>query len=172
MEIRTLERIGAVAAVAGGALRLADDFLPVLHVPNGSLELAYFATDVLLLLGAFSFFARNASQLGWVGVAGFLVFFVGILLVRSPQIGSALGGYRSAAAIALVGIVVLGLAMLRARVARLAAFLWSAALGAGIAGSVGFQPALALLVSGSLFALGFITVGARELKALNGPASG
>jgi hypothetical protein len=48
---------------------------------------------------------------------------------------------------------------------RLAPLLWIASLAVGIAGSAGVQPPLALIVSGALFGLGFVTAGALELRA-------
>jgi hypothetical protein len=165
MEIRTVERLGAAGAVAGGALRIAGDFLPTLHASSSAIEQAYFVTDLFLLLGAFALFARNASRIGWTGLVGFLVFFVGILFVRSPQVGSAIGGYRTAAAIALIGINGFGVAMLVTQTARIAPMLWLGSLVAGIAASGGVQPELALVASGALFGLGFVVAGMRELRS-------
>lgn len=165
MEIRTLHRLGAAAAVAGGTLRVADAILPGLYVPDPILQQTYFFTDVFLLLGAFAVFSVNATRVGWPGAAGFVVFFIGILLVRSPQVSFfGIGGYRSAGGIALLGIVIFGIALLAARAARVAPLLWIASFIAGLAGGLGFQPVLALLLSGLLFAIGFIAAGIEALK--------
>jgi hypothetical protein len=163
MQIKTLERQGAVAAIIGGALRIANNFLPALHVSGSVLDEAYFVTDVFLLLGIFALFARNATRVGWLGLAGFLLFFVGILLVRSPQVGFLLGGYQAVAGIALVGINLFGVAMMLAHLSRLAPLLWLGSLVVGLAAGFG-EAQLALLASGTLFGLGFVAAGVRELR--------
>ncbi len=164
VEVKTLERQGAAVAIVGGALRVANNFLSVLHVSGTTLDVAYFITDVFLLLGAFALFARNATRVGLLGLAGFLLFFVGILLVRSPQVGFLIGGYQSVAGIALIGINLFGVAMLIAHTSRLAPLLWLGSLVAGLAATLGADAQLAVFASGALFGLGFVAAGVNELR--------
>jgi hypothetical protein len=71
VETRTVEKLGALAAIIAGGLRIADDFLPALHATAITLDWAYFITDAFLLLGAVTLFARNAARIGLAGLAGF-----------------------------------------------------------------------------------------------------
>jgi len=63
MDAKTL-RLAAIAAVGGGVLRIVATLLPALHLPDATLQQCYFATDFLLLLGAFGIYAADAGKRG------------------------------------------------------------------------------------------------------------
>jgi len=80
----TLVRPFGLAAIAGGALRVVDSFVPQ-ALPADVLAVLYFTTDVFLLLGIAGIYLSRT--LGVAGVIGVLIFVVGILLVRASAFG-------------------------------------------------------------------------------------
>src|SRR5712691_5270700 len=82
MTKNTLSRLSAVAAIVGGALRVADTFLTT-AVAVQIQQLAYFVTDLMLLFGLCGIYLSRSNRLGLAGLAGFAVSITGILMVRS-----------------------------------------------------------------------------------------
>jgi hypothetical protein len=165
MDRKSLLRISAVAAIAGGLLRAADPLFAALHLDNAALQQIWFAIDLLLLIGAAGIYLAEANRLGVIGLAGALVFLFGILLVRSAGVTVlGIGGYQSGAAIALLGIALLALAMLLRRTQIAASLLWLAALLSGLASRSGFGAAYLVALSGVLFGLGFAAAGVGLLR--------
>jgi hypothetical protein len=160
---KTVLGLAAMAAMLGGGLRAFNTFGAGLGLDDTILQLLYFLTDVFLVLGASGLYAATMEKTGAAGLTGFVIFVVGILLVRSGTL-SILGdgGYRLGASIALAGISLLALAFLKGRVQIPASAFWLAALAAGIAGTTGFHPMFASIGAGLLFGLGFVVAG-REL---------
>lgn len=153
----TLIRALALAAIAGGALRVADSFLTQ-ALPADVLATLYFATDVFLLLGIAGIYLSR--RLGIVGVIGVLIFVVAILLVRASAFGIfGANGYQLAAAIALIGLVILSAEYLSRRTGIAPAMLWLSAFGFGVIGVLGFVPALMTMLAGVAFGAGFIVAG-------------
>ncbi len=158
-------KLAALAAIAGGLLRVLGAFLPGTDLPAESLQQFYFMTDFLLLLGVFGLYGENAAKLGLTGAAGLAVFVFGILVVRSPQVSFlGAGGYQTGAAIALLGITLLGAMMLARKTARLAPLLWFAALAAGMSAATGFLAGATAAVAGILFGAGFVAGGISRLR--------
>jgi hypothetical protein len=161
MDDRTLLRLSAIAAIAGGLLRAADPLFAALHLSNAVLQQTWFAIDALLLAGGAGIYLAEANRLGVIGLAGALVFLFGILFVRSPSVTVlGLGGYQTGAAIALFGISTLALSMLLRRAQIVASSLWLAALATGLASRTGTGATTLVAVSGVLFGLGFAAAGA------------
>jgi len=159
-----LLRAAGAAATIGGALRIADTFLPSIGVNDAMLQQAYFVTDLFLILGAIGLFVDGRKVLRWAGAVGFVVFLIGILLVRSPQVTFyGAGGYQFRAAIALFGICIIGATMLVRRVALTAPLMWFGALLAGALGAVAVAPSVMLGIAGVLFGGGFVAIGTKRL---------
>jgi len=100
-----LFRSSGAAAVAGGALRIAE---PLLRraLTASSLSFAYFAIDVLLLFGIIGWYGWRADKLGIAGLAGFATGVAGILIIRSASLfGTA--GYQIGAAALLLGLAIM-----------------------------------------------------------------
>jgi len=160
MSKETLVRLSALAAIAGGALRVVDGLL----IPSASIQVqqfAYFITDLLLLWGMCGIYLTRSHRLGLAGFIGFVVFWIGIFMVRSSSLS--LFGYSAyliGATVTLLGAVVLGADMLvRNAFPRWAPVLWIAALLLGI---LGLRPAWAgwsVMLAGVIFGLGFIAAG-------------
>lgn len=153
----TLMRLGAVAAIIGGLLRILDAF----WIPVPSIAAAlYLLTDVFLLLGAAALWGTRP---GVLGKAGLIVFVIGIALVRLSAVG--FGGYQTGAGIALLGLAVYAADALRGGLSW-PALAWLVALAFGIAGALGAAaPGLMLLCAGVAFGLGFIAAGGEMLYA-------
>ncbi len=165
-----LVKLAGLAAIAGGALRIADSFLPA-YVSAQALQRAYSVTDLFLLLGAFGIYASLARTLGWPGAVGLLAFVFGIVIVRLPAVSLfGFSGYQSGATVALIGISVLGAQMLVRRVAVIAPFLWFGALVIGALGAAFFSNA-AQALAGILFGAAFIEAGVDLWRGSNEKAA-
>jgi hypothetical protein len=164
MDDRTLLRLSAIAAIAGGLLRAADPLFGAAHLPNTTLEQIWFVIDVLLLCGATGIYLAN-RETGLGGFLGFAVFVIGILLVRSTGVTFfGLGGYQAGATVALIGIALFAVTLAARRTQIAAASLWLASLGAGLLSRTGLGAAYLVAVSGVLFGLGFAAAGAALLR--------
>jgi hypothetical protein len=161
----TLRALG-VAALAGGALRVADSFSAQLF-SGGMLAALYFVTDVLLLLGIAGLYWSRRATLGVAGVIGTAVFTAGILLVRISAFG-VLGanGYQLGATIALLGLALLSVeTLLRRSGGHGSAVLWLLALALGVVGVIGIMPAVMIVLAGVAFGAGFVAAGTEILTA-------
>lgn len=146
-----LVRIGGIAAIAGGLLRIADSFVPADWPADVQYRL-FFATDVLLLAGAAWLWWTRRATLGIAGIAGLAIFAAGILVIR-------FGDYALGAPMALVGLALFsGEVLLGGRGPRVAAIAWLASLGLGIAGMLVLREALTA-AAGVAFGLGFVAAG-------------
>jgi hypothetical protein len=155
-----LLRAGGLAAVAGGALRLAE---PLLRrgLSGQHLQLAYFAIDVFLLLGLVAWYGWRAARLGIAGLAGFVLGVTGILVIRSASLFAS-GGYAIGATLLLTGLVVMNApALIRRERPLWPAMLWLAALVSGL-GSLVWMPLA--LVAGTVFGAGYLAAGIALLR--------
>jgi len=153
--MKTFLRATAIAAILGGVLRIADSFTANV-LPQTTLALLYFATDVLLLAGIPGLWARRRAAIGIAGMIGLTLFVAGILLVRASAFGA--GSYQTGATVALLGLAIYSAASLF-RGINAAALLWLGALAFGIAGAAGFLPAGMTALAGVAFGLGFVAAG-------------
>jgi hypothetical protein len=100
-------KVLGMAALAGGALRVADSLVTGVS-STSTLALLYLLTDFLLLLGIGGIYWSRRGRLGAVGTIGAATFVAGIVLVRVSAFG-ALGasGYMLGATVAVIGLAVL-----------------------------------------------------------------
>jgi hypothetical protein len=154
-------RWSGLAAAAGGALRIADSFLPG-RLPENVLARIYLATDILLLLGIAGIWWARRGNIGVAGMIGAAAFVGGILTIRAAPFG--FGSYPLGAALAAIGLAILALDLLWRRNAILAPLCWLAALGFGVAGSLGFVPPTMLAAAGIAFGVGFVAAGVALLR--------
>jgi hypothetical protein len=151
----TLWRLGAGAAVVGGALRVAAAFIPYAS-QSWPLEALYAVIDVSLLLGLTAIYLREADGLGLAGLAGFGTAFVGLASIVGPDAQTfSVDWYQFGAALSALGMAGLGLAMSLARRMIPAAVCWIAAPIVAIVG----PPDLAFQAAGALFGGGFVAAG-------------
>ena len=149
-------------------MRVASALLPDGALDEQSLQQFYFLTDFALLAGISAIYGSSAARIGAAGLIGSAIFLFGILMVRSSSV-SFFGahGYRAGAALALIGVTLLGAAMLLRRVSRAAPLLWFAALVVGVAGTAVAARPMLIAASGILFGLGFVAGGVGLLRRPN-----
>jgi hypothetical protein len=162
----TLLRGLGLAAIAGGALRVVDSFTTQ-SLSAGTLAALYFATDVLLLLGIAGIYWSRRVSFGVAGVIGAAIFVFGILLVRVSAFGFlGTNGYQLAAALALVGLVIVSTeALLRRTDAGVSAPLWLVAFVLGVVGAFGVMTPVMTVLAGVAFGAGFVAAGFKVLAA-------
>jgi hypothetical protein len=161
MRAETLLKLGGVAAIAGGALRLGEPLLKAAFT-GSALQLSYFAIDVFLLLGLVGWYCWRAVKLGIAGLIGFASGVVGILVIRSAAL-FAQEGYVIGATMLLAGLTVMNLpALIRRDGPICPPVLWLMAFVCGL-GSLAY-PQLAF-VAGTVFGIGYIFAGNSLLRA-------
>jgi hypothetical protein len=79
-----LVRLGALAAVVAGALRIASTFIPY-EAGSAPLETFYGVIDLGLMFGLMAVYAGNAGRVGAIGFAGFAVALAGIASIVGPD---------------------------------------------------------------------------------------
>ena len=163
MNNATLCRLGAISAIAGGALRIFAAFVPYREA-SPLLETLYAAVDMLLLFGLMAVYVAHADRLGGTGLAGFVLSAFGLASIVGPD-AMMLGVdfYQAGALLLLLGLGVLSVALFRARRMRASAALWAGSGVLVIAGALVAQPGF-VMVSGILFGFGFVLAGADMLS--------
>jgi hypothetical protein len=160
MNKNTPLRLSAVAAIAGGALRVSDTFLTTavaVHIQ----QLSYFVTDLMLIFGLCGIYLSRSSRLGLAGLLGFAMSITGILMVRSSALSLfGLSAYLVGATVTLLGIVLIGATMLsHAAFPQLAPILWVASLMIGVIGLLPSAMNWGVTLAGVTFGIGFIAAG-------------
>jgi len=150
-----LIRTGGIAAVLGGALRIANTFTQSL--PQGTLAVLYFVTDVLLLAGITGLYLKRRATLGFAGTAGLAIFVLGILTIRASAFG--VGTYQLGATIAVLGLALYSIETLLKRRGTVTPALWLLSLAAGIAAVLGLAPLPMMILAAGAFGAGFICAG-------------
>jgi hypothetical protein len=159
--MQILLRVGGIAAIAGGALRVGEPLLKIALIGN-ALPLSYFLIDVFLLLGLIGWYGWRAEKLGVAGLIGFISGVVGILAIRSavlfgPQ------GYVIGATLLLAGLVVMNApALVRRDRPICPPLLWLTAFVLGLSSLV-YAPLA--WVAGTVFGIGYIFAGIALLRA-------
>ncbi len=155
-----LFRLSGLAAMAGGLLRASSEFTAGL-VEEHMLKLVYFATDFLLVFALMGIYLRERRALGVPGLVAHTVAVAGLLMVRSAEL---FGGYRTGAAVALLGTAALGLFLLLRTRVRIAPLLWLLALGLGLASAASVSLGWAGALAGVVFGLGFAAAGVALMQ--------
>ena len=160
MSKHSLLRLSAIAAIVGGALRVADGLFVTSAAPQTQ-QLAYFFTDLMLLFGLCGIYFTRSHRLGLAGLLGFVISFLGILMVRSSAISIfGFSAYLVGASVMLFGMVAIGIAMLvNHAFPKLPPLLWLASLIIGLIGLLPAAMAWAVTLAGVTFGIGFITAG-------------
>jgi len=155
-----LLRGGALAAVAGGALRAAASFAPFVLESDVGRESLYVVVDVCLAVGLLAFSSRRSGRLGRWGAAGLALALAGIATIRANRLVSAADLYSVGALGVACGVTVLSVSEWMVNKLRgwvPAAFMLSTLVG--VMGSV-IQGANALFVcSGVIFGIAFAGLG-------------
>ena len=149
-----LLRLSAAAAILGGCMRVVDAF--VNKADTHLQQIAYFVTDAMLIFGLCGIYLSRSNRLGLAGLLGFAASITGILMVRTFGPGA----YLLGASVTLLGVVVLGVAMLaRAAFPKSGPVLWILSLIFGLIGLFPFAINWGVTLAGVIFGLGFIAAG-------------
>ena len=154
-----LLRLAGIASVAAGATRIGTSFL-VWDSTAVWQELLATGIDVLLLFGLMGAYLAHRAALGWAGLLAFVLAEAGIASIVGPDtVKFGVDTYLAGVHAISIGLALLGIVMLTARVEVLAAVCWIASLCVGLAGGfVGFATE-AFMIGGILFGLGFVAAG-------------
>ena len=156
----TLFRTAGLLAIAGGLLRAAGSFAPVVVASDLARESLYIVIDVCLTVGLVGFYAQRSKRVGWSGAAGFALALVGIVTVRANRAIATVDLYPAGALAIACGVIVVSTSAWVVRTTPgwvPVAFVLSTFVG--ITGSV-VQGASALFVwSGVIFGIAFAGLG-------------
>jgi hypothetical protein len=166
--VNRLFTFAGIAATAGGWLRIANIFTPLL-LPPAVLDALYLTTDMFLLAGIGGFWLKHRAAIGIAGTAGIAIFVAGILAIRASTFG--MGSYQLGAAVALLGLGVYSIAALTrgAPPPAYAAVAWLAAFACGAAVAIGLPPAATVIVAAgaaAFFGAGFLAIGVELFPRL------
>ena len=162
----TVIRVGGLAAIAGGALRAAASFAPVVIDSDIARESLYIVVDVCLTIGLVGFSARHSKSIGWPGATGLALALVGLVTVRANRAISTVDLYPAGALATACGVILL---TSRAWVARRipgwvpGAFLLSTLIG--LTGSYVKGATALFVLSGLIFGVAFVGLGVEMWRS-------
>jgi hypothetical protein len=162
--MNTAARVGGLAAIAGGILRIANAFTG--QLPQGTLAVLYFVTDVLLLAGVAGLWLTRRAQMGWAGSAGLAIFVLGIATVRASAFG--IGSYPLGAGVALIGLAVYSIDALVWRSSPWAPVFWLSAVPPAVTAALGVAPFAMSALAAVAFGAGFMLKGIELLRDSRG----
>lgn len=159
----SLYRLGAIAAILGGGLRIASSFVP--YAPGSMLlEALYAVIDVFLLFGLAAIYLSVADRVGRTGLLFFSTAIAAIASIVGPD--ATLFGidfYRLGATLIAGALSGASILLLRESVYVASAVLWLATLAAGLI-IPAWSTDLAQMVAGLLFGAGFAVAGIALLR--------
>lgn len=160
MSSATLIRLGGMAAMLAGALRIVFTFVPY-RKDSVALEVFYLVIDVALLFSLLAIYFCQHEHAGLTGFIGFVVAFVGTALIVGPD--GALGGidiYTAGSLLISLGLSVLAMGVWRANILpRAVPVLWWLSTVIGIGGFVAGGWQITFMLAGVLFGLAFVLAG-------------
>ena len=160
-----LVRVGAVAAMVGGGLRIVSTFIAY-QADLAWLEALYAVIDLCLLVGLIAIYLANADAVGAPGLVAFLVALAGVASIVGPDAPAfGVDFYRIGALVFVAGLAGLSVMLLRTKRLRASAWLWSATLLAGLTASV-WPPAF--MASGLCLGAGYLLAGALIWRPVDG----
>lgn len=163
-----LMRFGAWAAMAAGALRIASTFIPY-EASSAPLETLYAVIDLGLVFGLIAIYLATAEVVGRIGLLAFIVALSGVTSIVGPDtVIFDLDLYRIGALVFVLGLGVLALQLLRARILRAAAAFWLLTLASSLASA--FIPQ-AFLAAGLTLGAGYVLAGVFLLGIQGGSAT-
>lgn len=156
-----LVRVGAIAAIIGGALRIISTFIPY-QADLAWLEALYGVIDLCLLAGLIGVYLTVAEVTGRFGLVAFLIALAGVASIVGPDpIAFGIDFYRIGALVFVAGLAGLSVRLWAAGVLRPSAALWCVTLIAGLA-SAAWPPAF--LISGLALGVGYLLAGVSILR--------
>ena len=162
---RALIRVGALAAITAGLLRVIGGFLPADQAGTG-LAVLYLITDVGIVLGLIAWYLAQYASLGLWGSAGFVLGIVGVLIIRSNGAIPGVALYPPGALLVVIGIDMVAYRAWRA--GHLPVWVLGLLVCSTLVGPVGFVPGLSgfLVLSGLTFGIAFAGVGVAVWRGI------
>ncbi len=169
MNSRTLLRLGGIAAMAAGSLRIAASFIAYSAPTTVAQELFYLVIDLCILYGVLAVYFFQVVEVGSFGFAGFLLALSGVAILVGPD--GSIGGvsmYQVGSACLLLGLTLISIVGWRAaRLPRYALASWILSTVLAVFGSLPGAPAILFLLAGLAFGIGFVAAGARIWSSLS-----
>jgi hypothetical protein len=162
MSRASLIRLGGLAAIFAGVLRMIASFIPYSE-PGAALELFYLVIDVLILFGLLGIYAYQHDQVGGVGFLGFLSALIGTAIIVGPDgtIGD-VDEYVVGSLMISAGISLLAFGTWKARaLPRAVPALWVLSTVVGVGGYAAGGLQITFLLAGVMFGLAFTLAGVR-----------
>ena len=156
--------LSAGAAFTGGALRIGTAFFTT-ATTTAATEVLYGIIDICFLFGLLGFYTLNFQKLGNTGLLGFVVAITGVATILGPDpVLEGVDFYFFGAGVFAIGLIILAIAMIGARVAPAAAICFILTLAFGALSSmtthwIFFQ------LSGGALGIGYCLIGATIFKA-------
>jgi hypothetical protein len=162
--LQRLIRLGGIAAICGGGLRVVAAFIP--YTPGSAmLETLYAAIDVGLLFGLIAIYLGSAGATGRLGLTGFCVSLTGLASIVGPDAPAfGIDFYQLGSAIFVLGLMPLAVQLIRLRIQRLAGAAWLISAGLGLVAATS-QSGWAFAGAGIALGAGFALGGASLLSA-------
>lgn len=161
-----LFRLAAVAAIAGGGLRIVSSF-GALSDPV-TLEWLYTAIDVLFLFGLIGIYLDRFEALGFLGLASFGVAVAALSFIGGPDADVfGFSTYEQGAATLAIAMTAFALAWLRAGERPFGPPLcwFGSVIAAGVLGMLPAPlPDYGFMAAGVLFGAGFVWAGVSLLQ--------
>jgi hypothetical protein len=155
-----LFRLAAIAAIAGGLLRIAAAF-PLFSDPV-TLEWLYTTIDVLLLFGLIGIYLDRSERLGFLGLASFAVGVAALSFIGGPDADPfGFSTYEQGALTLAIAMIGLSIAWVRGGEKPLApAFCWfGSVVCVGVLSWLPVPQSYGLIGAGMLFGAGFAWAG-------------
>jgi hypothetical protein len=164
MPTLTLIRLGGLAAILAGALRMGTSFIPYsASKPSVALELLYLVIDVLILLGLLGVYGYQNEVVGKWGFLGFLLALVGTAIIVGPD--GKIGAVDMSVAGSLmisVGLSIMAIGTWNARrLPRAVPLLWVTSTVVGVGGYLIGGPTVTFVIAGLAFGLAFVVAGVK-----------
>jgi hypothetical protein len=160
----TLIRLGGLAAILAGALRIGSSFIPYSAAqPSVALEVLYLVIDVLILLGLLGIYGYQHEVVGRWGFLGFLLALIGTAIIVGPdgKIGF-IDMYIVGALMISLGLSTLAIGTWNAkRLPQIVPLLWLTSTVVGVGGYLLGGPTATGVIAGLAFGLAFMIAGVK-----------
>jgi hypothetical protein len=157
---RSSVRLAALAAIAGGLLRAAASFAPMIISSDRGRESLYVVVDVCLAVGLIGWWTRRSAGLGRQGLFGLVLALAGIVAIRANHFISVVDLYPAGALAVALGMIVVSVSAWIVRtLPGWVPVMFLLSLLLGVVGSVVKDASVLFVCSGVMFGVAFVRVG-------------
>jgi hypothetical protein len=153
-------RLAAIVAIAGGLLRAAASFAPMIISSDRGRESLYGVVDVCLAVGLLGWWTRRARGLGRQGLFGLVMALAGIVAIRANHFISVVDLYPAGALAVALGMIVVSVsAWIGQTLPGWVPVMFLVSLLLGVVGSEVKDAGVLFVCSGVMFGVAFVRVG-------------